>query len=228
MLKHLALAGGLFGLLAHPGHAQSTTIRKGTFQLGGAVSYQRQHSEQPFNVYDQNLNVYQTTQVNYDTQYFFTNPTVGYFVADNLAVGLSVASTSHKTETSYDNTYGGALKGEDLVTSSVSIGVFAQYYRLLNDWFGLTTTLGVNRESVQQHAHPFNGQNGGYDYYGFNVGLTPGVVVFPHRRLALGAAVGGLHYGRGNNGPSKSYSFDTNFGLSYLTFSGTYFLHRRV
>lgn len=208
-------------LAGHAGYAQSS-LPKGTVQLGG-ISYSQQHWEDA--TYGSSITDYYT---------FGVAPQVGYFVAPGwvLGLGLNYGAVKQRyatTGTAYYNTQ---------QSRSYQIGPFVQRYQMFTDQFGLTGTLGAF------YAHG-SSDNQGYnstDYYtghgsgnSLSATLTPGLVYLPVRRLALSASLGSLSYGYGrgtqrnsdgSTRDTKSSSFGTFFGLSYLTLSGTYFFRR--
>jgi hypothetical protein len=211
---------------AHAAYAQDA-IKAGTIQLGGAVSYQYSTSQSPYNYNDGTS--YRTTTEHFTQQYFTTYPSVGYFIADNLAVGLTVGSTSTKRNYTYDNAPGSPTNNEYLATQ-FSIGPFVQYYRMLTPWFGLAGTFNVGYSNYFQRTRPFISQDRSK---GLITGLQPSLVFFPTPKLALGTSFGSLTYNYSTSDTSNfsgtkssGWTFNSTFGLSYLTLSGTYYFRR--
>ena len=62
------------------------------------------------------------------------SPSVGFFVADNIAVGLSVGFQTAKVE----------VPGFDVTNSQTAVGVFGRYYTTPASKFSLFGQLGVN------------------------------------------------------------------------------------
>jgi hypothetical protein len=161
---------------------------------------------------------------------------VGYFVADNLAVGIGLGYNSDKTIYSYDTSY---ITGSEQRISQFSAGAFVQYYQMLTEQFGLTGTLNTNYNHSKQQFFTSNNPNNRTGN-GFSAAVTPSVVFFPVPKFALGASVGGLRYDYSTSKPTESSSgsvgfndrastgsfFGASFGLNYLAFSGTYFIGR--
>ena len=194
-----------------------TPIKAGTVQLGGSISYYQQHSE-----------VTNAPSQNGDSQGFAISPSVGYFVANNLVVGINFGYSSAKTT----NNNSSVPYSIEQRNHSIAIGPFVEYYQMLTEQFGLTGTLGIN------YVHStFNGSGNNNNTEsvgkGFYTGLTPGLVFFPISKLGIGASFGGLGYNHSNSKQDgdastevTSSSFSAIFGLNQLAFSGTYYFGR--
>ncbi|GAB3635503.1 hypothetical protein GCM10027422_10930 [Hymenobacter arcticus] len=213
-MKIFFATAALLGL-AQAGYAQ-TAIKAGTIQLGGNVGYFRTSQDRP--AFGNGNFPFKST---YTQSQFSIAPSVGFFVADNLAVGINGSyQVNHQTDTQY--------AGSTNKTNQLQIGAFAQYYQMVSDQFGFTGTLGAG---YQRARSPYGSDD---NANGFYAGLTPGLVFFPIPKLALGASIGGLNYsylttkitGIGNADKYESSTFGANFGLSQLLFSGTYYFGR--
>lgn len=227
----------LFAASAVGAYAQSP-IKAGTVQLGGNIGYSQQNNDSPYTAYT-GSNYYTSTTQHYTAKSFSVSPSAGYFVTDNLAIGLNAGYIQATTTYSYDHP---SLIGNEQKNKQFSMGGFIQYYRMLTDQFGLTGTLGAsyNHTTTNFTAGSFTSSSGTGN--GYQLGLTPGLVFFPIPRFAVGASVGSVYYlhnkvtmdNTGNYGypPSSASStftasvFGTNFGLSSLAFSGTYYFGR--
>ena len=167
---------------------------------------------------------------------------VGYFVADNFAIGVEANYYSQKQKASLTSSgVVGGVSPELDPNTSLRLGLYAQYYKMLSEQFGLVGTLGGGYQTSKSHS--FTNNNGitetkGNGYY---AALTPGIVFFPIPKLGLSATMGALafsHYGydfptsdvSGNVAPAsyedKTDIFGANFGLSQLQFGGTYYFGR--
>lgn len=217
-------------------HAQNA-ISAGTVALGGSIGYSRSSDEES----------QKSGSTNYTAQTkssrFSFAPSVGYFVADNLAVGLSASySANGKDYTTYTPTPA-TVRTELDPTTRLRVGPFVQYYKMVSDQFGLVGTLGGGYQNYRDQFYSGNGNSAvvatqkGSGYY---VALTPAVIFFPIPKLGLSASIGSIGYDRlsydfpttggGNNAPSDykniQSEFGANFGLSQLQFGGTYFFGR--
>ena len=165
-----------------------------------------------------------TTAIN---SQFVLAPSVGYFVADNLAVGISGAYQINQYD--YRQTGSGSSSGK---TKQYQIGAFVQYYKMVSEQSGFT---GVLSGGYQHISQSFNYGYNDIPSKGLYANLLPSIVLFPIPKLAIGASVGGITYASYSydspSGFNSSYSyktstFATNFGLSQLLFSGTYYFGR--
>ena len=217
-------------LVAASTYAQ-TTIKAGTVQLGGGVGYSQQSSDnpQPFYTGSGYVNTTQHTSA----KYFSISPMAGYFVADNLAVGINLSHITNKLAYSYDSSY---VVGNEQRTSQFGVGAFVQYYRMFTEQFGVVGTLNAGYNHITQRSsssNSFSERTGS----GFSTALLPSIVFFPVPKFAIGASLGGIDYAYStskatessvgfNDGTSTGSAFGANFGLNYLAFSGTYYLGR--
>jgi hypothetical protein len=228
-MKKLLLTTAL-NLLIVDSYAQ-TTIKAGTVQLGGNVGYSQQDSDNSITYYT-GANYISATQ-HTNNKSFSINPMAGYFIVDNLAIGLSVGQSNSKNVYSYDIPN---IIGSDLRSSQFNLGAFAQYYRMLTDHFGLVGTLTMGYNHGTSQATYANGGNRSTSN-GFSAGLIPSVVFFPISKFSIGASLGNVGYSSStsrldsdtnvlDNGTNSGSSFGAFFGLSYLAFSGTYYLGR--
>ncbi|MFD1871049.1 hypothetical protein [Hymenobacter bucti] len=217
-------------LIGATSYAQ-TIIKAGTVQLGGSVGYSQQSNDNSYNYYTGTSYLNTTQHAVYKS--FSINPMAGYFVADNLAIGLSVAQNNSKTAYSYDSP---DIAGGDQRNSQLNLGAFVQYYRLFTDHFGLVGTLNAGyTHGTSTSTYASGGSRGTSN--GFSAALTPSIVFFPVPKFSIGASVGNVGYSHytskiesDNNvldsGTSNGSSFGAGFGISYLTFSGTYYFGR--
>ena len=222
---------GLFVAGGQLAHAQ-TTFKAGTALLGGSVNYSH-NGEEYKSTYGNTT--YTTT---YSANSFTLAPYFGFFAADNLAVGLNLSYTSQNSYTT--STPSNNTTVNDRATTSLRIGAFGQYYRMLTEQFGLTGTLGAGYENDFRPSRYSGQTTPGPDLRatGFYTTLTPGLIFLPIPRLGIGASVGSLSYLRlnvtqeGNTSNTTvttsdvATTFGASFGLDQLTFSGTYFFGR--
>ena len=225
MKKHLLIAV-LFIAATQVSQAQ-TPIKAGTVQLGGSIGYSRQSSDGSYTFSDGSGAINLTSQ-HAVSNYFTINPSAGYFLADNLAVGISAGYTTNKVVFTYGN--GGHIKGTSKA-GNMYWGAFLQYYRMFTDQFGVSGTLSAGyNHSTQRYATNSINSYGGADN-GFVGALTPSLVFFPIPKFSLGASIGSVGYTRTkmeqeagvNSAPLINSSFGANFGLNSLAFSGTYY-----
>jgi hypothetical protein len=211
----------LLGFTIGTSYAQ-TTIKAGTVQLGGAVGYSRNTQDVP----TYTPNGYPITAT-YTQSQFQVAPSLGFFVADNLAVGINASYQISRTGTKQSN--GGSAP--DVKPWQLQAGAFVEYYKMLVEQFGFTGTLGGGYLHTDQGQATNTAKSNG-----FYAGLTPGIIFFPIPKIGIGASVGSINYSSqqvknpgSTGGTSTKYdssSFGANFGLNQLTFSGTYYFGR--
>ena len=219
-----------FALLAastQVGHAQS--IAAGTISLGGSIGYNS-------STYKKEYKSGGNTSSNEETRSQFQfSPSVGYFLADNLAIGLGLGYTSTKYKVTYSGP--GRTSPNPLdASTTLRVGPYVQYYKMLSEQFGVLGTLGAGYQSG--FAPNYSDNNPGRiietKTSGYYAALTPGVIFFPIPKFGLSASIGNLGYEQANvkqsddvDGESEKYSsFGASFGLSQLQFGGTYYFGR--
>lgn len=212
-------------------------IKAGTAQLGGSVGYFQAKTEAPYSFnagYGETITTQHT-----DSKTFNVTPSAGYFVVDNLAIGILAGYGQSTTTSSYDAYSSGNNSQKN---KAFNIGGFAKYYRMFSDQFGLAGSLGASYfHSASGYTNSYS-SNSEVTFTGGEATLTPSIVFFPVRTFAIGASIGSLRYARGKNTlgsrtingyPSPyadneltSTSFGASFGLDQLAFSGTYYFGR--
>ncbi|WP_330442069.1 porin family protein [Flavobacterium sp. C4GT6] len=145
------------------------------------------------------------------TNGFNITPSAGYFVSENIAVGLSLGYTSTKDE---------APNREDIKYSEFGIGAFGRYYFTPANKFSLFGQLGVGY------------QNGKYEQGstevksdGFNVAVAPGINYFVSEHFALEATFGILSYSTSKpdfDGAESTDNFDFGVNLDNINFGIVY------
>lgn len=201
-------------------HAQS--IAAGTISLGGSIGYSRSSSEIEIN---SGRNPY---TAEFTSSRFQFSPAVGYFLADNLALGLNLSYTAERT--SQSSGAPGQPGPIDLdPRTSLRVGPYVQYYKMLSEQFGVLGTLGAG---YQRSNIPNNNNSSETKANGFYTAITPGIIFFPISKFGISASIGNLGYDRleldtdDTDDSSSTSTFGANFGLSQLQFGGTYFFGR--
>ena len=207
--------------------AQSA-IPAGTISLGGSIGYSS-HTDK---FEDQVAGNTYTSELT-NSQFRFS-PSVGYFIADNLALGLSLGYTAASSKTT--NTGPGSTSPNSLdAQTTLRVGPYAQYYKMLSDQFGVLGTLGVGYQSSFTPNRAGSSNNViETKASGFYSALTPGVVFFPVPKFGISASIGFLGYDRvsvkrsnDSDGESQTSSnFGASFGFDQLMFGGTYYFGR--
>lgn len=221
-------------MTAQLAHAQS--IPAGTVSLGGNIGYSRTSGTESST---SSTGTKYTSETS--TSQFSLAPSVGYFVADNLAIGLTL---SYQAYNKYYTTYTPApptVRAQRDPSTMFRIGAYAQYYKMLSEQFGFVGTLGAGYQTQRDYTYTGNSSNSLISEAkasGYYAGLTPGIVFFPIPKLGLTASIGSLsldhlnydyptNQGTTPNGyEDSSNTFGASFGLSQLQFGGTWYFGR--
>ena len=142
---------------------------------------------------------------------FNFSPRVGFFVTNNIAIGVALGFEGTKTES-----FNGPVFVEE-TRSDFSIGAFGRYYFTPASKFSVFGELGFNVVSGKIDTDETLGGTtitSDYKVNGFNFGLAPGVSYFISNSWALEAKWGMLNYQTSEPDVANSQSTDTfNFGL---------------
>ncbi|MFD2914391.1 outer membrane beta-barrel protein [Psychroserpens luteus] len=134
------------------------------------------------------------------TNSFNFSPKAGYFVSENIAVGVALGVTTSKLE---------EPGFEDLKGNMFEAGVFGRYYFTPAKQFSIFGELGANYETSKLEQGPNELKNDG-----FNIGLAPGISYFVSDCFALEASFGVLNYATNEDDIDGAESTDTfSFGL---------------
>ncbi|MDR2271614.1 MAG: porin family protein [Sphingobacterium sp.] len=180
MKKALLTLAAIAGLTI----AANAQTEKGKIMVGGQVGFQTS----------------KVKDTDFKNNSFSINPTVGYFVSDNWAVGTGVGYDWSKNETNKDNsTKRDAFQVSPFVRKYSANGPLRFFAQLSvpMSW-GKTTT---EETSVKSESK--------FENYG--VELAPGMAYFPTSKIGIELKVRGLYYNHNNN---KTADRSTNtFGL---------------
>jgi hypothetical protein len=234
MKQHFLLLA-LLGGTATAAQAQSA-IAAGTIALGGSIGYSSSTAKTSASA--ANTTISEETK----RSQFSLSPSVGFFLADNLAIGLNFSYQAYSNAGSaYRTTSPGTNRAELDPATVIRVGPYVQYYKMLSDQFGVLGTLSGGYQSTKDSQYSGNGNSAVVQELkasGLYAGLTPGVIFFPIPKFGISAAVGGLSYNRlnydyptnagttPNNFEDTSNEFGLKFGLDQLQFGGTYYFGR--
>ncbi|GAB2459792.1 hypothetical protein GCM10011375_09830 [Hymenobacter qilianensis] len=212
-------------------------ISKGTTLVGGSVGYSQSNSE---NKYVGSATSAGQSTTEFTSRNLNLNPNVGYFLAENLAVGLSFGFGSGKETGPYYSPAPDEAVKRTTKTTSFSGAPFLRYYYLPAENFGFYGQLsaGLSRQTTTTkfdfpgYSSPRNQTNGAF------VSITPAFVFFPINKLGLELTAGSLGYTRThikpkdlqtgqNDTEAKISGFAANFGLSNLTLGASYYIGRQ-
>lgn len=164
--------------------AANAQTEKGKFIVGGQVGFETS----------------KTKDIDNKATGFSINPTVGYFVADNWAVGTGIGYEWSKKENGATSTFKtDAFKVAPFVRNYVGEGQFKFFSQLSVPmaWGKKTSELAIGDEKVKTQT--------------IGVEIAPGFAFFPTNKIGIELKVRGLYY---ENDKNKTADVSTNkFGL---------------
>lgn len=172
--------------------SNAQTTDKGTFMLGGNVSYQYSKVD----------------GVKGEKQGYAILPQAGYFIQDNFALGLGLgyAGSTDKNDA-----------GSKIVSGEFSVAPFARLYKgdgALKFFGQLSVPMGWGTNKVG------GSKTGTTERYG--VAVSPGIAYFPTSKIGIELAVRGLYYEHNSVKPKTGGKIGTNeFGLNANSFAPT-------
>ncbi|OUR99010.1 hypothetical protein A9Q86_13145 [Flavobacteriales bacterium 33_180_T64] len=142
---------------------------------------------------------------------FTFNPSVGYFVSENIAVGVSLGYMSSKSEDGVS---------DDIKVSALTAGAFGQYYFTPGEQFSFLVQLTAAYTSGKTEVGDAEAKNNG-----FIAGFAPGISYFVSDCLALQANIGVLSYQTTKpdfDGAESTDNFNIGLNLTDINFGITY------
>jgi len=181
----------LLAVVTVMGLTASAQTEKGSFVLGGSIGYYKD----------------KYTPDNNKLSSFNIAPSAGYFVADNIAVGLGLGYWQAKYDQNAGTINGGALRAT-MKEELFSIRPFVRYYKSVSDQFKFFGNLQVPLS--------FGNIKSSANYPGTNTRKTnavgasfsPGFAYFPTPKLGIEFSVEGITY----NDTSYDYESNTSNG----------------
>jgi len=170
---------------------------------------------------------------------FQFNPNFGYFIKDNLAVGLSMNLGYSTSSQTYENSYNNTITKTTSTTNGLSygFGVFARQYLKIADKFMFYINESVslilsNNETKRTNSdagynfssnYPATEENKKND---INLSVTPGLIYFLTPKLGLQTSFGNIYFNKSNS-TDKNLNFDnhnnsSNYGINLN--SSTFYL----
>lgn len=179
-------------------------LEKGKFLVSGSASFGKSH-------YDNDVLTYSQGGVNIRG---------GYMVTDNFAVGASAQFRSYRSETktlpaltiwetTKEKTYGASVFGRRFLSANDKLHFFFDgelFYRRNNDY---SRTNNMTSDSTVTNR--------------YGAAISPGVMFFVTKKIAVTTTVGELSYYRIVQPGSevKFFEFDANFNISSIMFGAT-------
>jgi len=150
----------------------------------------------------------QTTTGNVSETNFGFSPKAGYFINDNIVVGINFEFNQAKTVDSITTSNKDVMK----------FGAFSRYYFTPSNKFSLFTHLGLNYNSM-------NDRMAKYTESGFDAALSPGISYFLSNHFILEATIGKLGFATSKPNVENAKSTNNvefNVNLSSVNFGITY------
>lgn len=200
-------------LFAQQDKENFSTIEKGTWTIGGQMSFQS---------FKENLNFNSNDQERKTTQ-FSINPNASYAISENLLLGGIIGYTYNKAESGNPFTPNSTI-------NNYRIGTYLKkYISIINNFaFNVQTELNYIYSKLEFDSDDFGSSNT------FDIGFRPGLSLFLNNNFALETQIGFLGYSysntnrQNNNVPGgivdgSSSSFNFNLNAANLFFGVTYF-----
>jgi hypothetical protein len=213
-------------------------ISKGTALIGGRITYY--HNTQEEKNTNPNTAAF-VDKLKSDNSYLYFSPSAGFFIADNLALGLSFGvgkqhyNSPYLSYDSIPNLYTNTSEG-----TNFSLAPFLRYYYMPKENFGFygQLTAGYSTQLNKYESNRPDNINSKSRETGFYIEFTPAFVFFPTSKLGLEASIGGINYSRtrtkSENPPvdridpeSKRSSLYSNFGFNSLALGVSYYIGRQ-
>jgi hypothetical protein len=125
---------------------------------------------------------------------FSINPSIGYFVIDNLEVGLNANLGNEKSE---DVTTLNPVSRVNTNTNNNAFGLYLRKYWPVNNWFAFTGMFDAGMNFGNGESKSYTGTivtTNGVSNQGYNGNLNWGFAFTPSNNIALMANVAGAHF----------------------------------
>lgn len=230
-MKHLpTLLLLLAPVLAQAQITDASIVKPGTIAVTGGVGYTSTTTKVTNGSSSNDYNVSQ----------FYITPGIGYFVANNTPVGISLSYSVGSSPNAATTTVTGPVRPALDGSKVLRLGGFVGHTKMFTDNFGIFGTLNGGYQNVRSQDYSatnpiLTADTKGSGYY---AALTPGISYWPVRAFSVSATMGSLDFSRinydypTNSGTEPSnYSNHTNdfgarFGLNQFVLSATYFIGR--
>ncbi len=175
---------------------------KGDFFIGGSVSFSSLDIIRGFGVFTDSIGNSTFSLNEDDITSFQISPEIGYFISNQIALGVDLSYTTINTER------------QDL--DFYNIGVFGRYYYTPNKRFSIFNTLRVRYLSNETDI----GNGVKLDTDGFNIGINAGVNYFLTKHFVVQSFVGLISYenteSRFNGLTTNNDAFTINLNISNI------------
>ncbi len=199
-------------------------INKGTFALTTDFRFSS----------DQNLVVGQDLfQRNEDVSSFSASPMVQYFIANDLSLSFGLGYSRDKIDVDVFNNSSGTVTGNRSTTKSFLVNFQLRKYEMISEKFGLFLSFRTMFEDGKSDdLNLSNNDRAIADIRAYDIGISPGLILFLSDRIALDTSVGFLGYSyrqskeRDSRTETETKGFDTSLLTSTFSFGIQFFLNR--
>lgn len=184
---------------------------KGTFLLGGSISYASKTSKTESRS-DRSKN-----------HAYTISPKMGYFIENNFAIGTKLRFSRQKNRYSANAFQNGSgqLVSQGTETNSYGISPFARYYVNITEQLKFYGEFEMSFEKAKSKMLNPGGEFliPDYKYTIYRPALSPGLVLFPSKKWAIEFSFPlfsfeSRDYSNASNGGQKTNTNAFNFGLS--------------
>lgn len=209
---------------------------KGTVSLGVDAEFSKDNDE----------NGSGNTQTKYNSQYFSAGPSIGWFVANNVEIGVSVDYRYSKG--TYQIPYGESEQTLQNVEtwskySEFSVTPFVSFYKMFGEKFGMflkasgSIEKGTETDRMINYPQAYAGilapsfSERKYKTTSWNVSASPGFIFFPAKNWGIIGEIGGIEFGSQTHqedpdvpeNKSKSTGFSFDLEMSWMSLGVKYF-----
>ncbi|MBB6611716.1 hypothetical protein H7F15_11760 [Pontibacter sp. Tf4] len=208
----------VLGLLCTSAFAQTlqgTKAVSGSFSVGMYANNQRSNNMAPSD---------------YSHRFLRIEPSIGYFLKDNLEAGASLGFETNRTKSVQDGGFSDFT--EDSRTRGYSFSPYLKKYFSLTDKFALSARVeaGVDMRKTKTEFSSDYTVSTESDTKGYFAGISPGLTFFPTEKIGISTSFGSLGYSNSTteSGSFKSTSgfFGLNLSSSTLSFGFSYHFSR--
>ena len=187
-------------------------LQKGNILLGGGVGYSNQNIDHEANA-------------SYKSSSFTFSPQAGFFLHDNLALGLNLSYNNHSTT----NESGSSTT--EFSSSQFGLGPFLRKYFPMGEQFALFGQVDLGYQFGKQE-NSTGGQNIKRDINALRLGTGLGFSFFPKDWISVDLTINPLSYTHlkvkdDESTVSKTNNFDFSLNTTSLSLGAYFFINRK-
>lgn len=152
-------------------------------------------------------------------------PSAGYFINDNLSLGLQVGYMYRKVE----NNVASPSNIREEISHSVSLSPYIKKYLPISKSLAFSLQGSVSYAYGNSKGTSNTGNIPGSYSYSFGAAIRPGISYFVSKSIALEANIGALSYqnttnhSRGSNNKTSASNFDATVNFSSFIFGASFY-----